>query len=165
MSTNIYLRFITEQWSVESALIRLGTRCWASHVEFVTVNDYGTPTVTLGSRLGGGVMIRPYNYCKPSREEWWTAPHVEDAYRYGLTLLGDQYDWPDILGLAFNTNWHTNGFICSEFVAACGEKEYTGTGVLIQSSTPWLNMSFDTWRVTPRDLLLSPLVSFVKRII
>src|SRR6266404_70721 len=95
-----YLRFITERWSLESALIRFATRSWASHVEFLRC-DGETPIDTLGSRLQGGVQVRPYDYCKPTAESWFTAPNISDAYEYGLTLVGKKYDVLDIIGIGF----------------------------------------------------------------
>jgi hypothetical protein len=197
----IYLRFITEKWSVESALVRLGTRSWASHVDFVRaerlqiciehdtrLNDDGTcrycryqgkpfvldmqsyclsynPIDTLGSRLDGGVQIRPYNYCRPTREEWYTAPHIEDAYEFGKTLIGSKYDLSDILGIGADEDWHTDGrYICSEYIAYSGEFRLIPGGVE-KVIDPWLNSTTPTWHVTPRDLLCFAPLTFVRRVI
>jgi hypothetical protein len=156
----IYLSFISERWDLESALIRWGTKSWASHVRFVRTNDKEIPFDTLGSRLDGGVLVRPYlTDGNPTREEWYTAPHIEDAYAYGRTLTGQRYDWKDILGIAANEDWHTDGRdICSEFIARCGEYErvrrYTDQAEkFVVTETPWLPVRTPTWRITPRDLL------------
>lgn len=148
----IYLRFITERWSIESRLIRFGTRWWPSHVEFY--NDVaGT---TLGSRIDGGVNVRPRNYCKPSREELWTAPGIEAAYAEGMKVVGAKYDWLDILGFTFARDWHRAGrYICSAFVDACFKR----------ISYPLTNLWMPIHRVSPRDLLVSPKLQFERRVI
>ena len=85
---------------------------------------------------------------------------------YGLTLLGGRYDWTDILGLPLDRDWHVDGrWICSEFVAACGEKRRTPGGMFVQGEFPWLNPAVGVWRVTPRDLLLSPYLGLFRRVV
>lgn len=166
----IYLRFITDRLSLESALIRFATRSWASHVEFVRCEQLHSPYVdspfdelqdipidTLGSRLHGGVQIRHYNYCKPTAESWFTAPKLQAAYNFGLTLIGKKYDWLDILGIGFNTRQHAEGrYICSSFIDACGKAA---------SPIAWTNIHFPSRLVTPRDLLASPAITRVRRVI
>jgi hypothetical protein len=153
----IYLRFITEKWSIESSLIRFATRSWCSHVEFVRVRaPDGVAIDTLGSRLKDGVQIRPYNYCKPSAESWFEAPNSAVAYAKGLLLVGKKYDWLDILGIGFNTRQHRSGnYICSSFVDYCGKLADGG----------WTNSEFPSRLVTPRDLLASPVIRRVKRVL
>lgn len=151
----IYLRFITQQWNLESRLIRYGSRWWCSHVEFVRIADDCHPVDTLGSHLSGGVQIRPYNYCKPSREEWWTAPQAEAAYEKARTVIGAKYDTIDILAFAFARDWHKPGnFICSELV------DWS-----FKEIAPLTNLYMPSHRVSPRDLLVSPQLGFVKRIV
>lgn len=161
----IYLRFITDRFSIESALIRFATRSWCSHVEFIDTHMThigpfpGDPRhiVTLGSRLADGVQIRPYNYCRPSAESWFTAPNIAAAYEFGKTLIGCKYDWRDILGIGFNARWHGAGhYICSSFVDACGKAA---------STIPWTNVHFPSRLVTPRDLLASPVITRVRRVL
>lgn len=152
----IYLRFMTDGRSIESRLIRFGTRWWCSHVEFVRICEHGNAIDTLGSRLEGGVRIRPYDYCKPSREEWWTAPNIDRAYLAAGAFIGARYDWYDILGFACARDWHRDGhFMCSETIAKAFENV----------STPLLNPWQPVWRISPRDLMLSPLLQMVKRVI
>ena len=152
----IYLRFITERWSIESRLIRFGTRWWPSHVEFILVHDDGTPAYALGSRVSGGVMVRRADYCKPTREEWWTAPAIDNAYQAALSDVGKKYDWLDILGFAFARDWHRPGrYICSELV----------DWAFKQAGAPLTNTWAPSHRVSPRDIIFSPAVSFVKRVV
>lgn len=144
----IVLRFLTDRLSLESALIRFGTRGWTSHVEF-----YDDQTeLTLGSRLEGGVQYRPYGYCKPTREEWWTAPGIEEAHKVAISVIGATYDFKDILGFAFDRDWHTPGsYICSALVDAAFKK----------AGFPLTNLWQPIHRTSPRDLLVSPLVQRV----
>lgn len=160
----IYLRFITEKWSIESALIRFATRSWCSHVEFVRLNDDDVPIDTLGSRLKDGVQIRPYNYCKPTAESWFDAPFIEAAYEFGKTLVGKKYDSLDILGIGFNTRQHKEGnYICSSFVDACGKAVIPEFGP--DTWKGWTNKHFPSRLVTPRDLLASPLIFKFRRVL
>lgn len=152
----IYLRFITQQWNLESRLIRFGSRWWCSHVEFVRTDDAGTAIDTLGSHLNGGVQIRPYDYCKPTREEWWSAPQAEAAYEKAKTVIGAKYDVVDILAFAFARDWHEAGnFICSELI----DWSFKEIGA------PLTNLYIPSHRVSPRDLLISTQVSFVKTVV
>jgi hypothetical protein len=168
----VYLRFVTEKWSLESLAIRFATRSWASHVGFLRLEN-GVPVDTLDSRIKGGVQIRPYGYDKVSAESWFTAPNIEAAYNYGKTLIGCKYDWLDILGIGFNTPWHKDGnYICSAFVDHCGKvaspMRWTGSELVaeIYKSTGqgWLNDKFPSRLVTPRDLLASPAIVRVRRV-
>ncbi len=159
---SIYLRFTTEKWSIESTLIRFATRSWCSHVEFVRTEAWpGLPdgehaVDTLGSRLEGGVQVRPYNYSNPSAESWFSAPNIQAAYEYGKTLIGKKYDWLDILGIGFNTRLHGEGnWICSSFIDHCGK---------VASPMLWTNSKFPARLVTPRDLLASPAIVRVRRV-
>lgn len=153
----IYLRFLTEQWSLESRLIRFGTRWWPSHVEFVDLGVGGeVPVRTLGSRLQGGVQFRTYGYCKPTREEWWSAPGIDAAYETAKACIGCRYDWQDILGFVLVRSWHRPGsYICSELVDAAFKN----------SGNPLTNVWMPSSRVSPRDLLVSPALQFVKRVV
>lgn len=157
----IFLRFITEKWSIESMAIRFASRSWCSHVEFVRLPDspigvHAEPIDTLGSRLSDGVQIRPYDYCHPSAESWFTAPNLQAAYDYGKSLIGCKYDWLDILGIGFNTRQHREGnYICSSFIDHCGK---------VASRMCWTNSKFPSRLVTPRDLLASPAIVRVRRV-
>ena len=153
----IYLRFVTDRLSLQSALIRFATRSWCSHCGFLRTDDQQNPIDTLDSRLNGGVKIRPYGYDKVTAESWFTAPNIQAAYDFGLTLIGQKYDWLDILGIGFNTRQHAEGhYICSSFIDACGKAA---------SPMQWTNVHFPSRLVTPRDLLASPAIVRVRRVI
>ena len=134
--------------------LRFGTRWWPSHIEFF--KDSGFHAGCLGSRVSGGVRIRPYYYCNPTREEWWTAPKIEDAYAIALKDIGCKYDWLDIFGFAFARDWHHPGrYICSELV----------DWAFKQAGAPLTNIYMPSHRVSPRDLLVSPQLEFVRKAI
>lgn len=146
MDYSYYIRLITDRLSIQSMLIRLGTRSWASHVELIACQktlEREIPFLTLGSRLDDGVMIRDYNYCNPTSEKWYTAPGIEQAWLQLLALRGSKYDWKDIFGIALNRDWHVDGrFICSEAVAWAFEK----------AGEPLFNPDIPARRITPRDI-------------
>lgn len=158
----IYLRFMTEKWSVESALVRFGTRGWASHVEFVKTRDSdGVAICTLGSRLKGGVQVRPYDYCKPTREEWWTAPNIEESYKRGLEFLDCGYDWWDIAGIALDKALVKDAsFICSRFCYYANLRAWA-----LDNAVPWLNTNQQSLFCTPDILLWSPLLKFNRKVV
>lgn len=138
----VALQFVTEKWDPVSALIRFETRCDYSHVNFRLAD--GT---LLGSLIDGGVEVRPANYANWSKVYLATAPGIERAADWALRQVGKKYDWKALVGIASDTQWQDKDkFICSELVAAAFE----ATG------SPLLNPNALAWRITPRDLLLSP---------
>ncbi len=151
----IYLRFLTSKWSLESALIRFGTRSPYSHVEFVdTVKQ-----LALGARLKGGVRFRPINYCNTSSSILYSAPGITASYEAGMEFIGDSYDWTDIAGLVLNKNWHRDqSMICSQFVF------YANLRAWAKGKSPaWLNPNRPSYHCTPDLLLWSPLLQEVKQ--
>lgn len=144
----IRLQIVTEQWNPISMAIRYSTRSWASHAEFIDLSLGNALAETLGARSNGGVKIRPGCIDHYSRIEQFTAPKIEEAYRWALTQSGKKYDYSAISGIAFDRNWRDpRKWFCSELVAAAFE----AVEAPILSTRP----SSQTWRVTPRDLLLS----------
>jgi hypothetical protein len=142
----IRLQIVTERWNPISAAIRYTTRSWASHAEFF-VND-GYLQYTLGARSLGGVKIRPASRDHYSRVEQFTANGIEQAYAWAYEQIGKPYDFSAITGIALDRNYHDeNRWFCSELVAVAFEQ----VGAPLLSTRP-SNM---TWRITPRDLLLS----------
>lgn len=146
----IYLRFTADR-SIESHIIQFGTRWWCSHVEFIDANS----GITLGSRHRGGVQERPYDYCKPSREEWWEAPGIDEAYVAAKQVIGSLYDTADGFSFVFSRDWHHPGrYTCSGLVDAAFKK------VGKQLTNSWMPIH----RVSPRDIMASPLLMFFSRV-
>jgi len=126
--------------------IRIGTRSWASHAEFVDTDA----CTTLGSRSIGGVQIRSYFKDHYSRVEQFTSEPgaIVKAYQWALTQVGKPYDFSAIAGITLDRNWHDERrWFCSELIVVAFEK----AGAPILSTRP----SSAFWRITPRDLLLS----------
>lgn len=121
-------------------LIRERTFSWASHVDFVLPNGQ-----LLGALPNGGVQIRlPGRY---KRSCIFELP-IANGYDFALTQISKPYDWGAVIGLGmpFPRNWHSpNQWFCSELIAES----------LLRAGFPIVRESSD--RITPRDLLLSPL--------
>lgn len=147
----IRIQIVTEKWNPISAAIRYETRSWASHAEFVDT-EYG---ITLGARSAGGVQVRQCAKDRYSRVEQFTATGIEQAHEWAETQIGKPYDFAAITGIAFDRNWHDESkWFCSELVAVAFEK----IGVPLLSTRP----SDLPWRITPRDLLLSRELLYLK---
>lgn len=98
--------------------------------------------------LKGGVQWRTQKFTKLML---FTAPKMDDAFQWALTQEGKPYDWSAITGLALNRDWRREGsYFCSELVVLAFEK----------IGTPLLNPGMAVFKVTPRDLLLSPYIGF-----
>lgn len=140
----IYVQLVSEKWDLVSAFIRYTTRSWPSHAEF-----YDTETnTTLGARIRGGVKIRDYSKDHYSKVERFTAAGIRDAYEFAKTQIGKPYDFSAVSGILLDRNWHNDvNWFCSELVAVSFEK----AGHPLLSTRP----SAKTYRITPRDLLLS----------
>lgn len=87
-----------------------------SHVEFILPEGY------LGSRLNGGVQIRPFDYCTPVREAILSIVlDPEDEARvlsWAKAQIGDSYGWRDVVDVAVNEEvLAPKGMDCSHFVA------------------------------------------------
>lgn len=139
----IYLQLATVGWDPISAAIRFSTRSWCSHVEFVTGAGW-----TFGAQPFGGIRWRSPEESKLyTRAERFRVGGIQDALEWAETQTGKHYDLSAVFGMAFDRNWRSQGrFFCSELVALAFEK----------AGSPLLNPTADVWRITPRDLLLSP---------
>lgn len=151
----IYLRFITEEWSLESALIRYGTHSWASHVEFLDTANM----MTIGARLQGGVDFRRYDYCKPTAEAWFVANRIVSAYEWAVTQRDKPYDLTGLLSVFLlnftERNWREDKkWWCSELVAAAFEA--VGAPLLSPYAKPW--------KLSPGDLLNSKELTLVRKV-
>ena len=143
-----YIYLSTENWSPASILIRYGTRCSWSHAGFFNSEQ----NCYLSAQVKGGVAVRSTEGSKLtekfSKRMFCTAPGIDEAYAWAVTQIGKPYDWRAILGIAGgNDDWHCGeDYFCSELVASAFE----------EIGKPLLNPDTVVWRVTPRDLLLSP---------
>lgn len=128
-----------------SRLICWGTWSRHSHVDFVL------PDGTLLGAVPGGVAIRPPEPERIRVERYTVQIHVDtlgDPVMAALGQLGKPYDWRGALGLALRRDWQEDdAWFCSELVAWAFEC----------AGTPLLKAP-QAWRLTPRDLLLSPLL-------
>lgn len=125
-----------------SAVIRWVTRCPYSHTGF-----FDTDTrKTYSAMLKGGVQWRTPTYTSLLL---LGAPKTEEAFQWALTQEGKKYDWTAITGFAMNRDWREEDrWFCSELVCAAFEKV----------GAPLLNPQMQVYRITPRDLLLSPFI-------
>ena len=134
-----------------SRLIRFLTWSWASHVDFVLPD--GKLLGALAVEGGGGVQIhelhKPEYYTRVERFEI-DAP--ESVIDFAMTQIGKPYDWAGIFGvIARNRNWEEDDkWFCSELAAWAFQK----------AGLPLLNEV--SYRITPRDLLISPLLKPVE---
>jgi hypothetical protein len=157
---SVYIRFIADRGLISRA-IGFRTEGKPSHVEFVVTDDAGIPTSTFGARFKGGITHRPYSYCKPSWEEFYTFAGINASYEEALTLEGRAYDWKDILELL--VGWHPRGYdpqeaICSVLVG------YSNRRAWARGRAPALiNPQVDTWSMTPQ-LLYGAVTNMVRKI-
>ena len=139
----ITLQFSTTR-HISSKAIQFFTWSWASHVDFVLPN--GKLFGALATQDGGGVRLHDAeNY---SRIERFQVDAPESIIDIAMTQAGKPYDWAGIFGLVLRErNWEDDDkWFCSELVAWSFK----------QGGFPLLNET--TSRITPRDLLISPLL-------
>lgn len=139
----ITLQFSTTR-HISSKAIQFFTWSWASHVDFVLPN--GKLFGALATQDGGGVRLHDAeNY---TRIERFQVDVPESIIDIAMTQEGKPYDWAGIFGLVLRErNWEDDDkWFCSELVAWSFK----------QGGFPLLNET--TSRITPRDLLISPLL-------
>lgn len=110
----VWLRFITET-GLTSGLIRWFSWSDWSHVDFVLRDGR-----FLGSRLDGGVRIRPHDYLTPSkyRYAYVDVADPRKVYGWATSQIGKKYDWKAIVGFLPRVNWQDpERWFCSELVA------------------------------------------------
>jgi uncharacterized protein YycO len=140
--------------------IQFQTRSWANHVEFVRL-DNEHPVETLGARPSGGIQVRPAND-RYTKIEQFVLNDASSEYLLGLAWdwlsvrKGTPYNFRGVLGVATDLNIaDPNAMDCSQAVhLAC----WHGADFPLLSTRP----SNLPWRITPRDLLLSRGLVFVK---
>jgi uncharacterized protein YycO len=149
-TTKVYYRLIRDKGIISSFIAWWTWGIW-SHCEFITDKGY------LGSRLSGGVAVRPFNYCTPVYEEIRCIEmpnnNADNLWKFLNAQLGKPYDVWAIIGLGIRNNFSSNGksWFCSELVIA----GFQAANINI------LNIEQD-YRVTPRDVGLSPIGSVIK---
>jgi len=127
--------------SIAASAIRFGTWSWCSHVDLVL------PDGSLLGAIPGGVQIHRLE--EPARVERFRVAADEGAVVAAMqSQLGRPYDWDGILGWTFRRDWQEeDSWFCSELVAWAFQ----------QAGNPLLRAEC-VHRITPRDLLLSPLL-------
>ncbi len=154
----IAVRFIADN-SWESRGIRLRTLGNCSHVEYVDTEKGNYRT--FGARLKGGICHRPYDYCNPTWEEWYSFEGIEASYAEALKSDGRKYDFRDILDLL--VGWHPAEYdpqraICSVLVG------YSNRLAWADGKAPALvNPNLPTSMMTPA-LLYGCVTQMVKKV-
>lgn len=145
----VYFRVVSGT-GLDSWLVKHTTRSEFSHAEFVLPES----KQAFGAYLDG-VSFRPLDYAHFDREVWFTAPRIDEALCWAVKQNGKKYDFSAIVGIFADRDWRDcNKFFCSELVALAFER----------AGAPILNPQFSPWRITPRDILLSPVIEKVKDI-
>lgn len=144
----VLLRFATSN-TFGSAIIRAATWDWCSHVGFKLEDGS-----LLDATQHCGVSIRRLDDQPFMRASYYRfvgdQAVVDRAVAWARTQVGRPYDWTGILGLGIrDRNWHEDdSWFCSELVAEAFE----------QAGTPLLDGT-DAYRITPRDVRISPLLA------
>jgi uncharacterized protein YycO len=125
---------------VAGRVIQAATWSWCSHVDFVMADSR-----LLGAVPGHGVCIREPE-ADAGRVEVYQADIPDWALAYATSQVGQPYDWAGVLGWVVHRDWQeADSWFCSELIAwSC------------QSAGHPLVRADRAWRITPRDLLLSP---------
>lgn len=130
---------------IEATLVKAATWSWCSHVDFVLPDGR-----LLGAVPGRGVCIREVEFDDVRVELYGVErPRLvyhEMALQFAHTQVGRPYDWAGVLGWGMRRDWQeADSWFCSELVAWSFEK----------AGFPLLRAN-EVWRITPRDLLMSP---------
>ena len=151
----IQLRFSTTRSFIPSALIRWRTQSAVSHVEFFNPGC----GVTLGARwslteIDNGVRLRgAAAIADQEGVVLATFPGIEQAYEHGLALIGTPYNLKGIFGIAAARDWTSKHHLdCSNFIFEAARM----AGVLLLNPE-----EIAPWKITPRDLMLSPKVTIL----
>jgi hypothetical protein len=142
---NICLYLATQPWDIESALIRFGTLCDWSHAGWY---DRDTNLTFSAMADGKGLAWRPVR--KNQKILLIDAPGAAESLQLALQYEGAPYDYLTIIGMLLHRNWNRPGsFICD--VAVFHFQELAGYPLVNPAFIPRIHL-------TPRDILLSPLV-------
>lgn len=135
--------------SLMSRAICAATWSWASHVDFVLPDGR-----LFGAVASNGVCARELRLEHYSRCERHRADIPNEALLWALDQDGKDYDWSAIFGFIARRDWQNKDrWFCAELVQCAS----------MQVGMPLLRG--DYWRISPRDLLLSPLVELLERLV
>lgn len=144
LSGKTYIHF-SAGYDLLSWLVCQKTGCAFSHCDFLMSDE-----TLLGALPNHGVQVRkPEDLLKFKRSLILEAP-VENGWEFAKTQIGRPYDWGAIIGMGipFPRDWHDDSrWFCSELIIA----SLLEAGLTITSP--------NAWGVSPRDLLLSPLLN------
>ena len=142
--------------SLAGAIVQWGTHGSVCHASLVLPSGDLLDAQNQAG-LGGapaGLQVRPASYTRESggynicRVSLPTTPEIANAaYKWAMSLVGENYDVLADIGIAFNEDWSSpDRAICSGFCS----------GVLTQPSPPFLKypLAKDWHIVTPEELLL-----------
>jgi hypothetical protein len=158
----VQFQFVTETgWKhLGSALIRYWSWSDFSHIDLVLNH-----TQLLGARadkignIPPGVRVRPDHYLPFSKvlvADFNCNPEEGSAiYAAAVSQIGKGYDKEAILDFGLHDNdpppdADSKAWICSTFIQ----------WLTIRAGRPLLNPKVNPWRITPGDLLKSPLLSY-----
>jgi uncharacterized protein YycO len=155
----VTIQLITEA-DFASWFIRYATWSDYSHVDFVLHNYLSKNGKVydglLGSRMDGGVQLRPWNYGKFTKVAQYQADvdesHSVEIIEYAISQIGKPYDKSGILNFGLHRNWQSDdSWFCSELVEASFE----------HGDWPLLDVDLAS-RVTPGDLTLSERLTYIE---
>lgn len=151
MSDRLVIRFSGGGTGLIGEIVQRVTRSWCSHVEFEI------PWRVPKSRLLGAMPWRGVAYrAVPEKPERRVERYVirngqgfeRDVVKWAKTQIGAPYDWPGVIGFGLHRDWQDErDWFCSEYVSWAWMK----------SGLPLLRADH-VWRISPRDLLMSPLL-------
>lgn len=139
-----------------NGIIRVGTWSWATHVDVVFPDreDYLYGAAGLMKGTSGVMFRRPGQYARTEQYLVHVSRRVGNKVVDALlSQEGKPYDWLGVLGVMFRqSNWQSQDcWFCSELVA----------WAFLQGDYPLLNTD-QLERITPRDLLLSPMLKRIQ---
>lgn len=165
--SNVLLRLSTDKHSLISGVIRWRTDFQCSHAEFW----FPQTGWTLGSRFPDGVEWRPPS--STSNQRALILATFEGIGRAAKWVadnrVGYKYDTLGIFGIATARDWHNKKErFCSETIAESGEHRFPAGAFILADipeivNLPLINKAIPVEQVTPRDLLISPLVKVISR--
>lgn len=140
---------------VPAAIVRFATWSWCAHVGFKLDNGLvldATPDLGVAlHEVQDDASTRYYGVIGPE-DRIDTIRRL--AIAWASRKIGRRYDWTAIYGMAIRRDWHRDDkWFCSELV----EGAFSAAGM------PLVQDGHKLDRITPRDLLLSPLLAEVAR--